>query len=102
VALLDGQEKEFLVGTADTVVGVLTRDRIIKGLNELGKAAPVSKVMRQDYITMHPDMEVQEVYHQMMTNGCSVGPVYQDSQLIGIVDRENINELVLVNKALEK
>jgi Zn-dependent protease len=101
-ALLDGQEKEFLVGTAESVIGVLTRDRIIKGLNELGKEASVSRVMRQDFITMNPEMEVQEVYHKMMTNGCSVGPVYQDSRLIGIVDRENINELVLVNKALEK
>ncbi len=101
-ALLDGQEKEFLVGDPETITGVLTRDSIIKGLNELGQEAPVSKVMRQNIFTLHPDMELQEVYHQMMTNGCSVGPVYEGSHLVGIVDRENIHELVLVNKALAK
>lgn len=101
-ALLDGQEKEFLVGDHETIAGVLTRDSIIKGLNEFGKDAPVSNVMRKDFITLQPDMELQEVYHRMMTNGCSVGPVYEESRLIGIVDRENINELVLVSKALEK
>ena len=101
-ALLDGQEKEFIVGDDQTVDGVLTRNSIIKGLNEFGKDAPVSKVMRRDFIILKPDMELQEVYQQMMTNGCTVGPVYQDSRLIGIVDQENINELVLVNKALDK
>ena len=101
-ALLDGQEKEFLVGDNETITGVLTRDSIIKGLNELGKDAPVSDVMRKDFINLQPDMELQEVYHRMMTNGCSVGPVYEGSRLIGIVDRENINELVLVNKALKR
>ena len=101
-ALLDGQEKEFLVGEEETIVGVLTRDSIIKGLTELGRGASVSKVMRQDFINLHPDMELQEVYHQMLTNGCTVGPVYEGNRLVGIVDRENINELVLVNKALEK
>jgi Zn-dependent protease len=102
LALLDGQEKEFLVGDSESVVGVLTRNSIIKGLNEFGKEASVSTVMRSDFITLHPELELQEVYHKMLTNGCSVGPVYQDSSLVGIVDLENINELVLVNKALGK
>ena len=101
-ALLDGQEKEFLVGQDDEVAGVLTRNSIIKGLNELGRDAPVVKVMRTDFITLDPEMELQEVYHKMLTNGCTVGPVYEGGKLLGIVDRENINELVLVNKALEK
>jgi predicted transcriptional regulator len=101
-ALLDGQEKEFIVGDSQRVDGVLTRNSIIKGLNEFGKDASVSKVMRRDFIILKPEMELQEVYHKMMTNGCTVGPVYHDSALIGIVDRENINELVMVNKALDK
>lgn len=101
-ALLDGQEKEFLVGHGEVVQGVLTRDSIIKGLNELGREAPLSNVMRKDFITLEPDMELQEIYHKMITNGCSVGPVYQGTKLLGIVDRENINELLLVKKALDK
>jgi Zn-dependent protease/predicted transcriptional regulator len=101
-ALLDGQEKEFLVGENEVISGVLTHNSIIKGLNEFGKDAPVSNIMRTDFITLQPDMELQEVYQRMMTDGYSVGPVYEESRLIGIVDRENINELVLVSKALEK
>ena len=101
-ALLDGQEKEFLVSEGGTVQGILTRNTIIKGLNEMGRDAPVSRVMRRDFITLNPDMELQEVYHKMLTNGCSVSPVYEGTQLIGVIDRENINELVLVDKALKK
>ena len=99
--LLDGQEKEFLVSDGAAVLGILTRSSIIKGLNELGKEAPISNVMRTDHITLRPEMKLPEVYQQMLTQDCSVGPVYQGTQLIGVVDRENINELLLINKALE-
>jgi Zn-dependent protease/CBS domain-containing protein len=100
--LLDGQEKEFLVSNGESVQGILTRSNIIKGLSELGKEAPVSRVMRKDFIALQPEMKLQEVYQKMLTNDCSVGPVYQGSRLIGVLDRENINELLLINKALEQ
>ena len=95
-ALLDGSEQEFLVCEGDRAVGVLTRKNIIKGVSEFGKEALVSGSMQTDFITLSPEMELKEVFHQMAANGVAVAPVYRGQELIGIVNRENINELVMV------
>ena len=57
--------------------------------------------MRKDYLTLRPDMPLQEVYQKLMASGCTVAPVLDKGKLIGIVDRENINELIMVKEALK-
>lgn len=100
--LLNSQEQEYIVEENNKVVGILTRKELIKGLSEYGKESPVSNAMRKDHLVLHPDMPLQEVYQKLMANGCSVAPVLENGKLIGIVDRENINELLLVKAALTK
>lgn len=99
--LLDGQEQEFVVMEEGQVGGILTRKDLIQGLAEYGRESPVANVMRKDYITLHPEVSLPEVYQKLMTNSCSVAPVIEDGELIGIVDKENINELIMVKEALK-
>ncbi len=101
-ALLNGQEREFVVVENDKVKGILTRRELVKGLSEFGKISPVSNVMRKDFITLTPDMPLQEVYQKMTTNGCAVAPVLENNRLAGIVDRENMEELLMVKAALRE
>ena len=99
--LLEGQEREFLVGAENEVQGVLTRNEIIKGLNEHGKETTVSEVMRKDFIILQSGMELKDAYQNLMVNPCSMAPVFEDDVLVGVLDQENINELVMVSKALD-
>ena len=101
-SLLDGQEQEFLVGEDGTVQGVLTRNNIIEGLSEFGKKTPLSTVMRKDFMVLKPEMELEDVMQKMMTSGYTISPVIDNARLIGIVNTENINELIMVNKAMAK
>src|SRR4030042_4888485 len=47
--LLNGQEEEFVVLDGDKVVGVLTKNLIIKGLSEYGKEVETEKIMETDF-----------------------------------------------------
>lgn len=98
--LLNGQEHEFAVVQGDEVVGILTRKELIRGLTNLGKNAPVQQVMRTDYKTLAPKMKLQDVYQQMMTTGITLFPVVDGGKLIGLVNKENIEEMLLVKSAL--
>lgn len=98
--LLNSQEHEFIVTSDEQVVGVLTRKELIRGLSEFGKLAPVSKVMSQDYIVLEPDMPLREVYHKMMTGASTICPVIENGRFIGIVNKTNIDELLMVDSAL--
>lgn len=99
-ALLDGQDQNFLVMANERVQGVLTRKEMIHGLTAYGKGSLISNSMRKDFITLTPDMKLQEVYTKMITNSCTVYPVQENGRLIGMVDKENISELILVQQAL--
>ncbi|WP_026770446.1 site-2 protease family protein [Asinibacterium sp. OR53] len=99
--LLDGQEQDFLVIANEQVQGVLTSKELIHGLSSFGKSSLISNIMRRDFITLTPDMDLQDVYIKMTTNSCTAYPVQQDGKLLGMVDKKNINELLLVQQALQ-
>lgn len=98
--LLDGQEQDFVVTEEKIVLGILSKKDLIKGLSDFGNTAPVSSVMQTNYITLHPEMPLQEVFQNMMLKNCHVAPVLENNEFIGIVDRENIYELLMVKEAL--
>lgn len=99
--LLEGQDKEFLVGSNDNLVGVLTRKGIIKGMAEHGQQASVIKAMNKNFLILRPEMDLQETYRSMTKNDCTVNPVYENDRLTGVIDKENISELIMVRDALK-
>lgn len=98
--LLDGQDQEFLVTREEEVVGVLTRKELIHGLASFGKSSPVFQAMRKDFLTLSPDSVLKDIYSKLMMSDCSVFPVVENGRLAGMVDKENIKELILVRQAL--
>ena len=98
--LLNGQEQEFIITDNGQVIGILTRKELIAGLAEYGKKSHIARVMRKDFLTLTSDMPLQEVYQKLMASGCSVAPVLDQGKLIGMVDRENIDEILLINQVL--
>lgn len=100
--LLNGQEQEFVVAEDGQVAGILTRKELVKGLSEHGQESPVSNVMRKDCLILSPGMPLSEVYQKLMSSRCSVAPVMEGGQLLGIVDKENIEELIMIEEALKK
>lgn len=100
--LLDSQEQEFLVVDNGMVHGVLTRKNLIGGLHRLGNKGRVAEAMQETTLQFHPDMDLKEAFQQLLNSPCSVAPVLEGDQLVGIIDKENINELLLVRQALER
>ncbi len=98
--LLNGQEKEFLIIENNKIAGFITRDEIIKGLSELGKNAPLGKIMRREILPLSLDMDLSQAYEMMSKKGISFSPVFENDQLAGVLDMENISEILLVEKAV--
>jgi Zn-dependent protease/predicted transcriptional regulator len=98
--LLAGQEQEFLITRNEQVEGVLTRKELINGLSAFGKTSLISGSMRKDFLILAPEMNLQDVYTQMITNTCTVFPVQKNGELLGMIDKENIMELILVKQAM--
>ena len=100
--LLDGQEKEFIVTEDNQIIGTISRDDIIKGLQILGKEERLKRIVNQDWIRLSTDMELNEAYEQMSRKKLSICPVYDASgNLVGVLNQENILEAVMMVSAKE-
>jgi Zn-dependent protease/CBS domain-containing protein len=100
-ALLNSQEKEFIVADAGKPVGLLTRDEIVKGLAEIGKSAPVSSFMRTDFFIVHPETELNQFFQRVMETGQNVALVMEGDSFLGLIDVENLEEILMIRKALK-
>lgn len=99
-ALLDSQEREFLVAENNQVVGVLTRDAMLAGLAEFGQNVQIGKIMRRDVQMLPPQMPVGDALRIMTTANMPMLPVGYEGKLLGVIDIENISEFLLIQKAL--
>ena len=100
--LLNGQEKAFLVFENNRVLGLITRDEIIRGLANLGETAPLLNIVRKDFLVLSPEMGLDDAFSKMTKQGISFSPVFQNGNLIGVLDNENITELIMVDKAMPR
>jgi len=99
--LLDTQEQEFVIAEGHYIHGILTRKNLIKGLHDHGGGGNVAQAMQTEFLTFQPDMDLKEAFQQLMASDCAVAPVVNEGELMGIVDKENINELLMVRQALQ-
>ena len=63
-----------------------------------------ANVMQKDFLMLSPEMNLQDVYTKMLANVnvCNVYPVKDNGKLIGIIDKENVSELILVQQATQE
>lgn len=100
--LLDGQEKEFLVQENGQITGTITRDELITGLGQLGQEGAIHAITNRNLIYLTPEMPLEHVFMQMSQQKVEICPVVEGGQLIGVLNRENIIELVMVANAMKQ
>ncbi len=99
-ALLDGQEKEFVVTEDNKIIGTISRDDILRGLKELGGDARIKQIVNTDWVELKPEMELNEAYELINQKQLSICPVYdEEGELLGILNQENILEAVMIERA---
>jgi predicted transcriptional regulator len=101
-ALLRTSQHEFpVVDPFGRVVGILTRNHMIRELKTGGLATPVASVMIQGVRPVHVDGGFREAYVRMQESGCPAIPVVDDAgALVGLITTENVGELMMIRSAL--
>ena len=85
-----------MVDADGTVVGMLTRDRLISLLGQHGAAYPVADSMRTDYPIATLDEPLNDAFARMRASGIKAIPVMEggrEGRLLGMVSMEDISEV---------
>lgn len=98
--LVSVADRGFVIKSGGKYAGILTKNNLISGLNELGKEGKVKDVMGSDLKAVYTNMALYDVFQNMQKNKYDLLPVMENDKFKGIVDQENIQELFLIQKAI--
>ena len=97
---LAGTQKDFPVVEAGRVVGVLGQKELLQGLREYGELGRVDMVMRRDVQTADIRESLQQVLDRLQSCGCRLLIITDRGRLAGVLDLENVAELMQIQSAL--
>ena len=100
--LLESESKSFLVTENGTYVGTLNRDGIIKALRDKGEQISIAEVCNRDLSYADGQTPLEELFARFRDNRIPLVLVVDAGNTVGVVDTENIAELMLVKQARQE
>lgn len=98
--VLSGYQHDFPVTVNGSVVGILTRDDLVKALSEHHENVFVSHVMRKEFKVVDSSQMLDVVSRQMQDPGHPVLPVVHNGTLVGLLNMENVGEFLMIQRAI--
>jgi Zn-dependent protease/predicted transcriptional regulator len=99
---LDGSQKDFPVVRDGTVVGVLRQADLLRGLHDHGKLCRVDHAMQPAPPEMNVDESLEHVLEEIGSGSVGLLLVKDRDHLAGIIDLDNLMELLRIRKALQE
>lgn len=97
--LLAGQAKSFLITDAGTPYGVIDRDDIIRGVKEHNEHQSVQHIAQKELIYVQSSTPLNEVFMEFRRTRTPLILVMDNDRLAGLIDTENIAELIMIQNA---
>lgn len=98
--VLDGFQQDFPVVENGSVVGVLTRSRLLDALGRHGREARVDQVMDREFRTTHPTESAEVAVARLQECRCHSMPVVDGNQLRGVLTLDNVGEYIMFETAM--
>lgn len=100
--IIRGFQQDFPVVSGDAVVGMLTRNELLKALVEHGREHHVSEVMHKTFERAEADEPLSKVFERLQTCACHSLPVLERGRLVGVIDMENVGEFIALRSAIRE
>lgn len=99
---LAGSQKDFPVVQNEDVIGVLTQDDLLQGLHAGGAQSHVGDWMQKEIYSADSKESLEKVLERLQACNCSLITVTEAGQLVGIINLENIMELIKIQTAIHE
>jgi len=100
--VLDGWQQDFPVVFGDNVLGMLTREELVRTLKQGGVDTPVRNAMNRDFVTADSHEMLEKVLAAMRAAKCRSVPVLHDGRLVGLLTMDHVGELLMIHTALRQ
>jgi Zn-dependent protease/CBS domain-containing protein len=96
--VLRGSQQDFPVVEGEQVVGVVTRDGLMRALSERSTAT-AGEIMDREMATADASDMLEGAFQRLQASPCHTAPVLQQGQLVGILTAENVGEFLMIQSA---
>jgi CBS domain-containing protein len=101
-SVLAGFQQDFPVVEDGRVLGVLTREDLVRALHTKGRSGRVRDAMRDAVPVITPGESIQSAFEKLQASGLRTLPVVADGKFAGVVSTENIAEYLMLQSALKE
>lgn len=100
-SIMSTAQQDFPIVENGRVVGILTRDALLKGIQQFGAYVPIAQVMRRDVTTVEANQPLGAAAETMQANQMMSVPVTNNGTLVGILTFDSIREFLTLQKILK-
>lgn len=97
--LLATQNRNFLVVSNGEPAGTLSRDEIIRALRQGKGNSEIGESMDANLLRLDINEPLEQAWLKLHRAKKTVAPVYDQNQLVGLLDTENISEFLMIREA---
>jgi Zn-dependent protease/CBS domain-containing protein len=97
---LSGSQKDFPVGSAHHLEGVLTQADLLQALQQHGEHIKVGDIHLRSIKQVEPHTPIQQLLEELQTDSTHMLAVSSGSRIEGIVNLENVVEMIDIYTAL--
>lgn len=94
--LLTSYQPDFAVLHGDRLLGVVTRERVLKAMISAEDGGYVTSIMDRDVPRFEPHLALDEVQERMEQQATSVAAVFEGERFLGLVNLEDIREALQI------
>ena len=98
---IEGFQQDFPVIADGTLVGLLTRRDLLKGLTDRGRDSTVAEAMQRQFSTATADEQANSALERLSGIRSAAMPVMRGDALVGVVTSENVAEFLSLQAATQ-
>jgi len=100
--ILAGWQEDFPVTFGDHVLGVMTREDLLKALAQGGTSASVRDAMQREFPIADSHDMLEKALALLGSCRCRSLPVLHDGRLVGMLTLQNVGEFLMIQAALRQ
>jgi len=100
--ILSGWQQDFPVVFGTRVLGVLTREDLVRAIAQGGTGRPVRDAMRRDFQAVDSHDMLEQAVQVLQRYRCRSLPVEHNGELVGMLTLENVGEFMMISSAMHR
>jgi len=98
--ILAGWQQDFAVVFGDHVLGILTREDLVRAIARGGTGLLVRDAMRRDFRSVDSHDMLEQAVQMLRRSGCRSLPVEHNGELVGMLTLESVGEFIMIHSAM--